>query len=263
MLIPYEAEIVNNVSESPDIFTLHLRFTDPMVRQQYCFSPGQFNMLYLYGIGEAPISIVAVDAEKEIYEHTIRNVGYVTSLLAALKMGDHLGTRGPFGKGWPMEKAKGKEVMMITGGLGCAPGVSAIQYMAKHREQYGNLTILHGIKCAEDLIYQERYQQWKTVPHTQVHIEVGFITTFIERMKTDIKNTVVMICGPEPMMQSCIQILLAKQCNEDNIYLSMERNMQCGVGKCGHCQLGELFVCQDGPVFHYPKIKNLFNKKNL
>jgi len=274
MLIPYDAEIINNIHETQNIFTLHLRFTDPLVQQQYCFSPGQFNMLSVYGIGEVPISIVDVDAKKEIYEHTIRNVGYVTSLLFELKSGDHIGVRGAFGKGWPMKEAEGKDVIIVTGGLGCAPVVSSIQFIAKHRESYGNLTILHGMKCSGDLIYQERYREWKAMPHTQVQMiceqadevwqsETGLITSLIQKINTDFKNTLVMICGPEIMMQHCIQLLLDKHCDENNIYLSMERNMQCGIGKCGHCQMGELFVCQDGPVFHYPKIKHLFHKKNL
>lgn len=268
--LPQDAEIVSRVQESPTIFTLHLRFAEPDCHQQFLYSPGQFNMVYLYGVGEVPMSIVSDPDEKNIFSHTIRAIGRVTKALQKLVPGDRIGIRGPFGCGWPLEAAKGKDIVIVTGGLGCAPTVSVINYILARRNQYGNLTILQGVKHSDDFIFQQQYRQWEQSPRTQVYIAanlaghhwpwgVGYVTDMIQPLNFDADNTIAMMCGPEMMMHAAIKALGEKRILDEAIYLSMERNMECGIGQCGHCQYGGLFVCKDGPIFAYSQIKALFS----
>lgn len=267
--LPLEAEIVSRTQESRTIFTLHLRFTDKVCQDEYFFHPGQFNMLYLYGVGEVAISIVSDPNEKNTFSHTIRAIGRVTRALQQLQPGDRIGVRGPFGRGWPLIDAKGKDVVIITGGLGCAPTVSVINYILARRSEYGALTILQGVKHSDDFIFRKQYAVWAAAPNTSVHIAadvvgpkwsfgVGYVTDMINTLHFQPDNTMVMMCGPEMMMHVAIDALVKQHIPEENLYLSMERNMECGLGQCGHCQYGGLFICKDGPIFSYPEIKALF-----
>ncbi|KTD68666.1 MULTISPECIES: FAD/NAD(P)-binding protein [Legionella] len=269
--LPLEAIIVERTQESPTIFTLHLRFFDPAHHERFLFYPGQFNMLYLYGVGEVAISIVSDPEHKDILIHTIRAIGRVTRALQKLQPGDRIGVRGPFGRGWPLEQAKNKDVVVLTGGLGCAPSVSIIQYILARREQYGHLSVLQGVKHSDDFIFRKQYALWQKSPNTVIHIAadqagpkwpwaIGFVTDMIEQIKLDVANTLVMMCGPEMMMNTAIKVFNKKGIAEQDMYLSMERNMECGLGQCGHCQYGGLFICKDGPIFAYSEIKELFNE---
>ncbi len=266
--LPLEAEVVERIEETPTIFTLRLRFTDPQAHEAYSFDPGQFNMLYLHGVGEVPISIVSDPQDEHMYAHTIRAVGRVTRGLAKVKVGDRIGVRGPYGRGWPLAEAEGRDVIVATGGLGCAPVVSVINYVMKRRERFRRMSILQGVKHAADLIWQERYREWAAKPNTQVLLaadqggqqwpfQQGNITVLFEKAEFDPQNTIAMLCGPEGMMRAVIGLLLSKGMPECAIWLSMERNMQCGLGHCGHCQVGGNFVCKDGPVFCYAEVKEL------
>jgi len=268
---PYVAEIVERLQESGSVFTIKLRFIDKSIREKYVFTPGQFNMLYLYGIGEIPISIVSDPEEPEIITHTIRIVGSTTQGFNKLHIGNQIGVRGPFGTGWPLQKAVDKDVVIITGGLGCAPVTAVINYMLQRRDQYGDLKILQGIKCSAEHIYCERYDRWAQEPRTEVIISadageadwpgaIGFVTDHINSLVFNESNLVVMMCGPEIMMRIAVNQLLKRNIAEEDIYLSMERSMHCGIGHCGHCQIGGVFVCKDGPVFSYPKIKELLGR---
>lgn len=272
--LPHQAEIVERIQETPSIFTLRLRFTDPAVHAAYQFSPGQFNMLYLYGVGEVPISIVSDPEDEHMYDHTIRAVGRVTEAMAKLKVGDMLGVRGPYGHGWPMTAVEGQDVVIITGGLGCAPVVSVINYVLRRRERYNKLTIMQGVKHSDDLIWQEQYAKWDQLPNTQVLIAAdecgplwpyceGHVPVLFDRANLDLDHSTVMMCGPEGMMIAVINELTARGLPEHKLWLSMERNMQCGVGKCGHCQHGGKFVCKDGPVFSYPEVKSLLGTRGV
>lgn len=267
--LPMEAEVVERVQETPSLFTLRLRFCDPDINAAYHSVPGQFNMLYLYGVGEVPISIVSDPGRDTLLDHTIRAVGRVTDGLAKLQPGDRLGIRGPYGRGWPLEMAKDKDVVILTGGLGCAPVVSAIKHVIHHRGDYGRLVIMQGVKHSDDLIWREQYEAWSKQANTQVLLAadiagnnwpwmVGRVTGLLEQAEFDKTNCTVMMCGPEIMMKFSIQELLQREIPEQNIWVTMERNMQCAIGHCGHCQFGGAFVCKDGPVFSYPEIKPLF-----
>ena len=272
--VPHEAVIVERIQETPDLFTLRIEFTDPEIRAACKFEPGQFNMLYLYGVGEIAISIVSDPLDCLIIDHTIRVVGRVTRGLANLKTGDRIGVRGPYGRGWPMLESKQKDIVVVTGGLGCAPVVSVINYIEQRREEFGRLNIVQGVKHSSDLIWKERYDQWRKLPDTKVLLaadvgealwpwHVGSVTSLFDQLEFDPDNVSVMMCGPQGMMRVVCDHMLDNRVAESQLYLSMERNMQCAVGHCGHCQYGSNFICKDGPVFSYDKIRHLFETKGF
>ena len=267
--LPREAEIVSRTAESADTFSLHLRLTDGL---PYRFDPGQFNMLYLHGCGEVPISIVDEDPEQSILTHTIRAVGRVTRGIEQLHAGDRIGLRGPYGRGWPMREAEGRDIVVVTGGLGCAPSVSIIHHVLAHRERYGHLSILQGVKHTSDLIWRSQYDAWSALPDVDVllaadvadtgwHGHVGLVTALFDRLRIAPWQTVAMLCGPEVMMRAAAEGLHGLGVAKDMIYLSMERNMHCAVGHCGHCQFGSAFVCRDGPVFAWPTVRSLLGTR--
>ena len=264
--IPHPADIVEKRKEARYIFTFRLRFRDERLRQTFRFEPGQFNMVYIFGVGEVPISIVSDPTDPELLDHTIRVVGRTTAALEKLKEGDTVGLRGPYGSRWPLEDFKGKDVIIVTGGLGCAPAVSVINYIVKRRDAYGALKILHGIKTPKDLLYRDRFRAWRRIPNTEVCLtvdhpdrqwkyNVGVVTNLFNQVRIDYQNSVVMMCGPETMMHYAVRGLLSQGISEDRIYLSLERNMKCAIGFCGHCQFGPSFICKEGPVFRYDRIK--------
>lgn len=267
--LPHAVRIVERIDESPDIFTLRLAHADEAAGAAFRFAPGQFNMLYLFGAGEVPISIVSDPEELPLIAHTIRAVGRVTQGLARLESGQMLGLRGPYGRGWPLHAARGRDVLVVTGGLGCAPVVAVIDYVLRRRGEFGRLSIVQGVKHSADLIWRKRYEAWGRQPDTQVLLaadvagpqwpwHVGRITELLDQAARRPERTVAMLCGPEGMMRATVQHLLALGLREDQLYLSMERNMQCAIGHCGHCQHGGRFVCRDGPVFAFPQVKELF-----
>jgi sulfhydrogenase subunit gamma (sulfur reductase) len=265
---PLEAIVVERTQESPTIFTLRLRLNDTAAQSAYCFAPGQFNMLYLYGSGEVPISIMSDPEDRDGIGHTIRAQGRVTNGLAALQPGDSVGLRGPYGRGWPLQEISGCDVVLVTGGLGCAPVVSVIHYILKRRDRFGKLVIIQGVKHAEDLIWREQYARWAKLPNTQVLVaasegaalwpwHIGRVTELFGLAQFNPACAVAMMCGPEGMMRVAAENLLQRGVPESRLYLSMERNMQCAVGRCGHCQFGGAFVCRDGPVFDWGQVKTL------
>jgi NAD(P)H-flavin reductase len=272
--IPVEAEVRERIEESEAIFTLSLRLVDGRCHRDYRFVPGQFNMLYLYGVGEIAISIVGDPETPELLQHTIRNVGRVSRGFARLREGDRIGIRGPFGRGWPLNEARNRDVIIITGGLGCAPVVPVINHVLHRRRQHGRVAILQGVKHSDDLIWRDRYERWDREPFTQVLLAAdvsgpewrgyrGRVTGLIEQLDVDFANSVTMMCGPEPMMAAAARQLTERGLDPGRIWLSMERNMQCGVGHCGHCQFGARFICRDGPVFPYSEIRRLFGERGI
>ena len=265
---PHAATVVSRTQESPTIFTLQLRLNDAATQAAYRFAPGQFNMLYLYGVGEVPISITSDPGDRNDIGHTIRALGRVTRGLSDLQPGDQVGLRGPFGRGWPLQEVGGCDLVLVTGGLGCAPVVSVIHYILKRRDRFGKLVIIQGVKHAEDLIWREQYERWAKLPDTQVLVaasegaalwpwHVGRVTDLFGLAQFNPARAAAMMCGPEGMMRVAADSLLARGLPDSRLYLSMERNMQCAVGRCGHCQLGGSFVCRDGPVFSWGQVNDL------
>ncbi|MDC4206034.1 MAG: FAD/NAD(P)-binding protein [Candidatus Manganitrophus sp.] len=272
--LPHPAEIVEVRRETPGVYTYRLRFRDEGLRRGYRFLPGQFNMVYVFGVGEVAISIVSDPDDPELLDHTIRIVGNVTGALERLKEGDTIGLRGPYGSAWPLKEAEGKEVIVVTGGLGCAPVVSVINYIAQRREQYGKLKILHGVKTPKDLLYRERFRAWERHPNTEVYLtvdhpdkawkyNVGVVTNLFDQVEIDPRHSIAMMCGPEIMMRYTARSLLSRGIAADRIYVSLERNMKCAIAFCGHCQLGPTFVCREGPVYRYDRIQPWFETREI
>jgi len=271
---PLSATVEAFIQESPSIFTLRLQLCDSAARDEYSFMPGQFNMLYLFGIGEVPISIVSDPADSTLIDHTIRVVGRVTEGLAKLKVGDEVGIRGPFGRGWPLALARDKDLLIVTGGLGCAPVVAAINFALNRRAHYENIHIVQGVKHSDDLIWREQYDRWNRMNGVEVLLaadaagsawpfHTGQITELLDQVSLADDNCLVLICGPEGMMKAAAEKLIDDGISPFSIYVSLERNMQCAVGHCGHCQMGPDFLCKDGPVFVYPDVRHRLMQEGI
>ncbi len=272
-LVPAQAEIVGKHSFGPDIHAYELRLADPAKRPRFDFLPGQFNMVSVPGVGEVAISISS-DPDEEILEHTIRIVGRTTRVIDRLEVGDVLGLRGPFGNGWPLREARWKDVLVVTGGIGCAPVTGAIEYMMRRRENYGRIRILHGVKTANDLIHRDRLLAWREQPDTEVLLtsdqpdrhwrdRTGVVTELFDEVEIDPTRTLVFMCGPQVMMRYGVSMLGERGVPKDRIFVSLERSMKCAVGLCGHCQLGPEFVCKDGPIFCFSRIESFFRVAGL
>lgn len=262
--------------ETPGVATYEIAFADPQVAQDYRFLPGQFNMLYVPGIGESAISISSSHLTPNVLRHTIREVGGVTNAIAAGGRGMALGLRGPFGSSWPIEAclstANGepsirKDVIIVAGGIGLAPLRSVVYALSHSRERVGRIVVLVGSRTAEDLLYHHEYSLWRELGvEVQTTVDratdqwqgnVGVVTGLLNRLQLPYpERTIVMTCGPEVMMRYVVQSALQRKVPASNIWLSLERNMNCAVGLCGHCQLGPEFLCKDGPVLPYPRVAN-------
>ena len=270
-MIPELYRIASRRRELDDTFTLELTGPDGA---DFHFQPGQFNMLYLFGTGESPISISGDPEQPGKLVHTIRAVGKVTEGLKRCKPGDIIGVRGPFGTTWPVEQAAGHDVLVVTGGLGLAPLRPAIYSLLANRHRYGRIIILYGARTPADILVRKQLQQWRshfdlTVEVTVDHADsdwagrVGVVPKLITQASFDPDDTTALVCGPEIMMRFSIQALKERGVRDENIHVSMERNMKCAIGLCGHCQLGGAFVCKDGPVFSYDKIRQAFQVREL
>ncbi len=272
--VPHLAIIDKRVQESPTIFSLRLQYEDTDRQEAFEFAPGQFNMVSLFGVGEVAISIVNDPEDSHFFDHTIRVVGRVTKGLEKLQPGDRVGIRGPFGRGWPIDEAMGQDVLLVTGGLGCAPLVSVIRYLLRRRDHFGHIHILQGVKHADDLIWREQYEAWSKDHGVNVLLaadvasrdwpwQQGLVTELINQVNLRLERTITMLCGPEMMMLAAIAQLRELGLADHKIWLSMERNMHCGYGQCGHCQVGPHFVCKDGPVFCYSELADFFGAKGF
>lgn len=255
--------------ETEDTFTLELESREDA--SKFTFAPGQFNMVYVFGVGEIPISISGDPTNSKIIVHTTRAVGTVTKAMNKLRRGDTLGVRGPYGTPWPVEEAHGQDVVIVAGGIGLAPLRPALYQIIANRDQYGKVVLLYGTRTPTDILFREELEQWRSRFDLEVYVtvdramsgwkgNVGVVTNLISKAPFDPQNSIAMICGPEIMMRFTTAELQKRGLNIDSIYVSMERNMKCGIGLCGHCQFGPSFVCKDGPVFNYSRVKALLLK---
>ena len=267
---PYRIQRV--LKETYDTYTLEL---DPANGADgLSFAPGQFNMVYVSGVGEVPISISGDPDKPRTLIHTVRSVGTVTQKLCAGGRGRVLGVRGPFGTSWPVEQAVGSDVVIVCGGIGLAPLRPAIYHIMANREKYGRVALLYGARTPEDLLYKLELPQWRGRFDLQVEVtvdaasdgwrgNVGVVTTLIPPARFDPENTVAMVCGPEVMMRFTLLELEKRGVPSENTFVSMERNMKCAVGFCGHCQFGPAFICKDGPVFRFDQIQPFFVTREI
>lgn len=271
---PVDVPIVFFVREryrdAPDAWTLEIEASDG---SRFDFTPGQFNMLTAFGVGEAAISISGPPDRGRLI-HTIRDVGPVSHALSHLAPGDPIAVRGPFGVGWPMALAEARDIIIVAGGLGLAPLRPAIYDILTHRSSYGAVTLLYGARRPEDILFHAEVEQWRRMGDIDVNItvdhadldwrgHVGVVTGLLSRIRMDPSRATAMICGPEVMMRFVAAALTERGVGAGNIFLSMERNMKCATGHCGHCQLGPAFICRDGPVFSFQRVGPLMSVKEL
>lgn len=272
LFFPRLLRVRRKVQETHDTFTLELAAARKCDGRP--FAPGQFNMLYVFGVGEVPISISSDPGEPEALKHTTREVGNVTRAMRALEAGDMIGVRGPFGVPWPIAQCAGRDVVLIAGGIGLAPLRAALYRLAAERGKYGKVVLLYGTRTPNDILFKEELEAWRAAAGVEVRVtvdrsldswegQVGVVTALIPRAPFDPARTVAMICGPEIMMRLAARELEQRGVRPRDIYLSLERNMKCGIGHCGHCQLGPVFVCKDGPVFAYDRIRPLLTRAEL
>lgn len=267
---PYRVHRVTK--ETSDTFTLEL--LPEAGHAGFAFAAGQFNMLYVCGIGEVPISISGDPGVPQALVHTTRAVGAVTKGMGELKKGDSIGIRGPFGTNWPVAKAEGNDVVFVAGGIGLAPLRPALYQVLANREKYGRVVLLYGARTPEDILYRRQLKEWRADLGLEVHVSVdratrdwrgnvGVVTTLIPRVPFDPYHTVAMVCGPEVMIRYTVMELERRGVAQEKIFVSLERNMKCGVGFCGHCQHGPNFVCRDGPVFPFSKVRDLLGQREV
>lgn len=272
IFFPRLFSVQSKVQETHDTFTLELA---PVKKNgARPFAPGQFNMLYMYGVGEAPISISSDPSSPGLLKHTTREVGVVTRAMRRLSPGDTIGVRGPFGVPWPLGRCAGQDVVLIAGGIGLAPLRAALYRLAAEREKFGKLVLLYGTRTPNDILFKVELDAWSAGSTLETFItvdralgswkgHVGVVTSLIPRAPFSPARTLAMLCGPEIMMRAAARELEHRGVDPQNIYLSLERNMKCGLGHCGHCQLGPVFVCKDGPVFPYDRVRPLLGKAEL
>ncbi len=270
-MLPRLERVRRRYRDGPNVWTLELE-SDQSAGPP-C-EPGQFNMLTAFGVGEVPISISGDPAEPGRLVHTIRAVGPVSGALTRLRAGDLVGVRGPFGTAWPVAEAAGRDVVIVAGGLGLAPLRPALYRLLAERGRYGQLTLLYGTRSPEEILFRRELEGWRqrldigievTVDHagSAWHGHVGVVTTLISRAGFDPSHALALVCGPEVMMRFAADALLRAGFPEPSIYISMERNMRCAIGFCGHCQFGPVFVCRDGPVFRFDQLRGLLALKEM
>jgi NAD(P)H-flavin reductase len=258
--------------ETLDTYTLELQASAG--KTDYPFAPGQFNMLYAFGIGEVPISISGDPADPSRLIHTVRVVGNVSRALTGAGKGGVIGVRGPFGTSWPMKEAEGNDVVIVTGGIGLAPLRPAIYHLLANRDRYGKICLMYGARSPEEMLFVKELEQWRGRFDIEVQItvdaafsgwkgNVALVTALIPKASFDPYQSIAMVCGPEIMMRFTLMELKKRGIEDERIYVSMERNMKCGIGHCGHCQFGPFFVCKDGPVFHLNDIRRYFEIREI
>jgi NAD(P)H-flavin reductase len=260
--------VLSRTEETSDIATLVLAPGDGSVPRP--FTPGQFNMLYAFGIGEAAISISAPLGPSGELVHTVQALGPTSRALFAARPGTCVGVRGPYGTGWPIERAVGKDVILAAGGLGLPPLRPLLYRLLAERDRFGRIEVVYGARTPKHLVFYDELQSWRARRDLRFQVtvdvagrdwygDVGVVTTRIPDTRFEPAQTVAFVCGPEVMMRFTVQALLQRGVEPDAIFLSMERNMKCAVGLCGHCQFGPDFVCRNGPVFSYRRIGPYFS----
>lgn len=262
--LSWSVTVKDVLNETSDVRTCHLAFDDSAAAAAYTYQAGQFNMLYVPGVGEAAISISGDPGNPQTIPHTIRATGNVTDALTQLQPGDALGLRGPFGSAWPVDQCVGRDVILVAGGIGLAPLRPVIYQLLSHRQKYGAIWLLYGARTAEARLYTSQLSEWQSAIDIQQtvdrdspgwHGHVGVVTSLLQRLVLPRPcETVLMTCGPEVMMSYTIRAAVAQGVPEKHVWVSLERNMNCAVGFCGRCQLGPEFLCRDGAVFRYDRI---------
>jgi NAD(P)H-flavin reductase len=269
--VPERFRVASSRRENEDTWTVEL---EPIGRRGLGFAPGQFTMLYAFGAGEVPISVSGDPQRPGTLVHTVRAVGAATGAVCAVREGDELGVRGPFGRGWPIGDADDLDVVLVAGGLGLAPLRSVLYSVLAERERYRRLVLLYGGRTPDQLLYRDELAAWSGRDDIEVrlivdaadqtwHGQVGVVPAIVDRAELDGGSAIAMVCGPEVMMRYAVEALVTAGLPAERVFLSMERNMRCAVGHCGHCQWGPSFVCRDGPVYSWSEAEPWFGIREL
>jgi NAD(P)H-flavin reductase len=267
-MVPVVARVQTRRRETRDTWTLAIDAGN------LAFQPGQFNMLYAFGVGEIPVSISGDPGTPGPLIHTVRTVGDVSRVVTRLKPGDALGLRGPFGTAWPLAESGGSDIVVVAGGLGLAPLRPAIYRLIAERDRYGRIVVLYGTRSPQDILFRRELEGWRrrfdvaievTVDHADRdwHGHIGVVTKLIGRAGFDPDHTVAFVCGPEIMMRFTSAVLEATGVAPERIHVSLERNMRCAIGQCGHCQFGPALLCRDGAIMSYDRVSRLLTVREL
>jgi len=273
-MMPVPVRILDARVENFNTHTFVVQLEDEQARKAYRWTPGQFNMLYVPGVGEAAISISSRPDEPDVIEHTIRMAGSVTRAIERTGKGGLLGLRGPFGRGWPIERLRGGDVVMVAGGIGLAPLKPMVYWLRRHRDRFRRVVLLFGCRSPDDRLYVDELEQWQADDVIDVLVTVdnatdgwigpvGVVTNLLRRIRVNASQTTVMVCGPRVLNRVAAWSFLQLHVPPERVYLSLERNMNCGFGQCGHCQMGSKFVCKDGPVFAFSEIADFFASEEV
>lgn len=266
--LPSMATVKEVRPETPDISTYVVTFDDPTLRESFTYRPGQFAEMSVFGVGECPIGIASSPTSQGFLEFCVRAVGTVTNAIHDLEVGDKVGLRGPLGNSWPIEEIEGKDLLFIGGGIGLPPLRSLIRYVLDNRDRYGAVEIVYGARSPQDLVYKVELREWDERPDVAFYVTVdvgdetwdgpvGFVPPFLKEINPSPKNKVAFTCGPPIMIKLVVQALEEMGYADADIVTTLEMKMKCGVGKCGRCNIGDKYVCRDGPVFSFEQLREI------
>ncbi|HEY9187153.1 MAG TPA: FAD/NAD(P)-binding protein [Ignavibacteria bacterium] len=267
---PTIAKIIEIIDETPDTRTFKLELQDPEYKKNFTFKAGQFAEYSVFGEGECTFCIASSPTRTDYIECSFKQAGKVTNALRKLNIGDVIGFRGPYGNHFPLEEMKNKDVLFIAGGIGLAPVRCLIWNVLDLRDQFNNITIIYGARSVSDLVYKRELNEWQNRKDIKTVItvdpggetsdwkgEIGFVPSIVEEVNPDSKNCIAIVCGPPIMIKYTMPILTKIGFNDESIITTLENRMKCGLGKCGRCNIGSVYVCKDGPVFTYKELKQL------
>ena len=267
---PTIAKIIEIIDETPDTRTFKLELQDPEYKKNFTFKAGQFAEYSVFGEGECTFCIASSPTRTDYIECSFKQAGKVTNALRKLNVGDAIGFRGPYGNHFPLEEMKNKDVLFIAGGIGLAPVRCLIWNVLDLRDQFNNVTIIYGARSVSDLVYKRELNEWQNRKDIKTVItvdpggetsdwkgEIGFVPSIVEKVNPDSKNCIAIVCGPPIMIKYTMPILTKIGFNDESIITTLENRMKCGLGKCGRCNIGSVYVCKDGPVFTYKELKQL------
>ena len=267
---PYLMEITDVIEETPDTTTFRLKFKDESLRSTFDFKAGQFAEYSVFGEGECTFCIASSPTRKDFIECSFKKAGKVTTALDRLNVGDTIGFRGPYGNYFPVDEMKGSNIVFISGGIGLAPVRCVIDNVLDLRKDFKDISIIYGARSVSDLVYKDKLESWKAMPDIKTVVtvdpggetpdwkgEVGFVPAIVEKVAPKAENTFAIVCGPPVMIKFTIPVLLKLGFDEKKIITTLENRMKCGFGKCGRCNIGNVYVCKDGPVFAYEQMKDL------
>ncbi len=269
--LPLPARILAVQDLTPDVKLFRVEIEDPRARENFRHRPGQFAFLSAFGMGESPFTFASYPSPDGVLEFAIRRVGTVPSALHELEPGEAVGIRGPFGNSFPLEEYRGKNIIIIGGGIGLAPLRPVIQAVLNHREEYGELLVIYGARTPADLVFAHEFPSWAEAPRTRVELtvdrgnggwqgRVALVPTVIKELKPSPENTITITCGPPIMIRFVLAELKALNFAPMQIVTTLESKMKCGLGKCARCNIGEKYVCQDGPVFSFSEISRFLEQ---